>query len=47
MTMIKLINNINKYTNEVSTNGAAAKRNVFERLGKKVRPGIFGNIQVG
>ena len=34
-------------TNGVSTNGAAAKVMNFDRLGKKVRPGTFGNIKVG
>ena len=33
--------------NGVDTNGAAAKVIVFDRLGKKVRPGTFGNIKVG
>ena len=28
-------------------NGAAAKVVMFDRLGKKVYPGTFGNIQVG
>ena len=34
-------------TNGVNTNGAAAKVMSFVRLGKKVRPGTFGNIEVG
>ena len=34
-------------TKGVNTNGAAAKVNDFDRLGKKVRPGPFGNIKVG
>ena len=34
-------------TNGVNTNGAAAKGMSFNRLGKKVRPGTFGKIQVG
>ena len=34
-------------TNGVNTNGAAAKTNIFDRLGKKVHPGTFGNIKVG
>ena len=34
-------------TNGVNTNGAAAEVMNFDRLGKKVRPGTFGNIQVG
>ena len=34
-------------TNGVNTNGAAAKEMNFDRLGKKVRPGTFGNIKVG
>ena len=34
-------------TNGVDTNGAAAKVVDFDRLGKKVRPGTFGKIQVG
>ena len=33
-------------TNAVNINGAAKVMN-FDRLGKKVRPGTFGNIQVG
>ena len=28
-------------------NGAAAKVIIFDRLGKRVRPGTFGNIKVG
>ena len=31
----------------VDTNGAAARLIIFDRLGKKVRPGTFGNIKVG
>ena len=31
----------------VNTNGAAAKVINFDRLGKKVRPGIFGKITGG
>ena len=27
------------------TNGAAAKENMFDRLGKKVRPGTFGKMK--
>ena len=34
-------------TNGVNTNGAAAKVMNFDRLGKKVRPGTFGNMKVG
>ena len=34
-------------TNGVNTNGAAAKVMDFDRLGKKVRPGTFGEIKVG
>ena len=34
-------------TNGVNTNGAAAKVMNSDGLGKKVRPGTFGNIQVG
>ena len=34
-------------TNRVNTNGAAAKVMSFDGLGKKVRPGTFGNIKVG
>ena len=34
-------------TNGVNTNGAAAKVMIFDRFGKKLRPGTFGNIQVG
>ena len=34
-------------TNGVKTNGAAAKVMIFDRLGKKVRPGTFGKIKVG
>ena len=34
-------------TNGVNTSGAAAKVINFDRLGKKVRPGTFGKIQVG
>ena len=34
-------------TNGVSTNGATAKVISFGRLGKKVRPGTFGKIEVG
>ena len=34
-------------TNGVNTNGAAAKVINFDRLGKKVRPGTFGNIKAG
>ena len=34
-------------TNGVSTDGAAAKVMVFERLGKKVRPVTFGKTKVG
>ena len=34
-------------TNGVNTNGADAKVMIFERLGKKVRPGTFGKINVG
>ena len=30
-----------------TTNGDAAKVMGFDRLGKKVRPGTFGNIRVG
>ena len=33
--------------NRVNTNGAAAKICDFDRLGKKVRRGSFGKIQVG
>ena len=33
-------------TNGVDTNGAAAKVMNFDRLGKKVRPGILGEIKV-
>ena len=34
-------------TNGVNTNGAAAKVTMFDRSGKKVRPGTFGKITVG
>ena len=34
-------------TNGVNTNGATAKVMIFDRLGKKVRPGTFGKIKVG
>ena len=34
-------------TNGVNTNGAAAKAMNFDTLGKKVRPGTFGKIEVG
>ena len=34
-------------TNGVNTNGATAKVMNFDRLGKKVRPGTFGEINVG
>ena len=34
-------------TKGVNTNGAAAKVMHFDRLGKKVRPGTFGEIEVG
>ena len=34
-------------TNGVNTNGAAAKVINLDRLGKKARPGTFGNIKVG
>ena len=34
-------------TNGVNANGAAAKVMNFDTLGKKVRPGIFGKINVG
>ena len=34
-------------TNGVNNNGAAAKVTNFDRLGKKVRPGTVGKIQVG
>ena len=34
-------------THGVNTNGAAAKVMNFDTLGKKVRPGTFGNIKVG
>ena len=34
-------------TNGVNTNGAAAKVLNFDRLGKKVRSGTFGEIKVG
>ena len=34
-------------TSGVSTNGAAATAVIFDRLGKKVRPGTFGNVKVG
>ena len=34
-------------TNGVNTNWAAAKVMSFDRLGKKVRPGTSGNINVG
>ena len=34
-------------TDGVNTNGAAAKVMIFDRLGKKVRPGTFGEIKVG
>ena len=34
-------------TSGVSTSGAAAKVMNFDRLGKKVRPGTFGNIKLG
>ena len=34
-------------TNGVNSNGAAAKVMIFDRLGKKVRPGTFGRIKVG
>ena len=34
-------------TNEVNTNGAAAKVMNVDRLGKKVRTGAFGKIKVG
>ena len=33
-------------TNGVSTNGAAAEVMNVDRLGKKVRPGTFGNIKI-
>ena len=35
------------YIYMVNTNGAAEKVMSFDRLGKKVRPGTFGNIEVG
>ena len=34
-------------TNGVSTNGAAAKVMIFDRLGTNARPGTCGNIKVG
>ena len=34
-------------TNGVNTNGANAKVNNLDRLGKKVHPVAFGNIKVG
>ena len=34
-------------TDGVNTNGFAAKVNLFDRLGDKVRPGTFGEIEVG
>ena len=34
-------------TNGVNTNGVAAEVMIFDRWGKKVRPGTFANIQVG
>ena len=34
-------------TNGFNTNGAVAKVLNFDRLGKKVRPGTFGQIEVG
>ena len=34
-------------TNGVNTNGAPAKVVNFDSLGKKVRPGTFGKIQIG
>ena len=34
-------------TNGVNTNGATAKGMHFDRMGKKVRPGTFGEIKVG
>ena len=34
-------------TNGVDTNGAAAKVMNFDRLGKEVRPGTLGKIEVG
>ena len=34
-------------TNGVDTNGAAAKVMIFDRLGKKVRHGTFGKIEIG
>ena len=34
-------------TNGVNTNGAAAEAINFDRLGKKVHPGTFGNTKVG
>ena len=30
----------------INTNGAAAKVMIFDRLGKKVRPGTFGKLKV-
>ena len=36
-----------KGTNGVNTNGAAAKGMNFDRVGKKVRPGTLGKINVG
>ena len=33
-------------TNGVNPNGAAAKVRNFDRLGKKVRPGTFGKINI-
>ena len=35
------------FSNGVHTNGAAAKEMTFVRLGKKIRPVTFGDIQVG
>ena len=34
-------------TDGVNTHGAAAKVVNFGRLGKKARPGTFGNVKVG
>ena len=34
-------------TNEVTTNGAAAKVRDLDRFGNNVRPGTFGKIKVG
>ena len=37
---------IHMYTYGFNTNGAAARVNDFDGLGKKLRPGTFGNTKV-